>query len=126
MEPDEDIQRKLRDMHKKLPYEYHCMVPPGLINQGTHDEPKFMYNNKEYVHGKKLQEEIIKAHHEPREFGHMGVTKTLERIRRKYDFPHIKTRVKEALDKCEICARSKTNRHKLLKAIRRYGARLIL
>ncbi|KAM4065521.1 reverse transcriptase (RNA-dependent DNA polymerase) [Hirsutella rhossiliensis] len=38
--------------------------------------------------------------------------RTMERIRRIYDFPRMKKRISETIRKCELCARSKAERHK--------------
>jgi hypothetical protein len=58
------------------------------------------------------QTRLIKEIHESRLGGHMGVTKTVAQVKRHYDFPGIRKKVKEVLAACDLCRRSKPDRHR--------------
>ena len=58
------------------------------------------------------QENLIREIHESRLGGHMGITKTVARIKQHYDFPELKKRVGEVITACDLCRRSKPDRHK--------------
>jgi hypothetical protein len=59
-----------------------------------------------------LVDRVIQAHHDVPEAGHQGVTKTLERIRRKYDRKELKQHVTSYVKKCNECFLAKAARHK--------------
>lgn len=57
------------------------------------------------------EQDIIKGHHDGRLYGHPGIEKTLELIRRTYVFPKMKEKVTQYIAKCEECQRNKAERH---------------
>lgn len=59
-----------------------------------------------------LQEALVKHVHEHRLHGHPGIAKTMERLKRTYEFPKMKTVVRTVLQRCDLCARIKARRHK--------------
>jgi hypothetical protein len=50
-----------------------------------------------------LQEAIIKQHHDNPLHGHPSITRTIELIRRNYEFPNIKDKVTSFIAKCADC-----------------------
>ena len=59
-----------------------------------------------------LRFDLIKDLHGHPTAGHQGTRKTLERIKRTYDYKGIKKDVVKIINECEDCARSKAARHK--------------
>ena len=71
-----------------------------------------------------LQQKLIEESHFNKTHGHQGIDKTIERLTRTYYFPHMRKKVEEIVRKCDICRRSKADRHKpygLLKSPRTPG-----
>ena len=71
-----------------------------------------------------LQQKLIEESHSNKTHGHQGIDKMIERLTRTYYFSHIRKKVKEIIRKCDICRRSKADRHKpygLLKSLRTSG-----
>ena len=58
---------------------------------------------------KKLQEDIIKEHHDSHVAGHPGQYKTQELITRNYWWPYIQADIHKYIDGCEMCQRTKTH-----------------
>lgn len=54
-----------------------------------------------------LQEALVKHVHEHRLHGHPGITKMMERLKRTYEFPKMKTVVQTVLQRCDLCACTK-------------------
>jgi len=59
-----------------------------------------------------LVTEVIRQNHDSPTSGHVGSEKTMERITRSYTFPQLAKKVKDYVDKCDICKRIKHPRHK--------------
>ncbi|EXV01030.1 reverse transcriptase domain protein [Metarhizium robertsii] len=104
---DEDpVYKKIQQWAKKkvryadTPEE--CLTEPGTI-------PK--YHGKTWI-PPELQEECIKEMHEHPVYGHQGIRKTLDKIRRQYDFSGIKKMVEKVVNECIQCGKSKASRHK--------------
>ncbi|QLI66325.1 Transposon Tf2-12 polyprotein [Metarhizium brunneum] len=70
-----------------------------------------MYGEKIWI-PPELQEECIKEMHEHPVYGHQGIRKTLDKIRRQYDFSGIKKMVEKVVNECIQCGKSKASRHK--------------
>jgi reverse transcriptase-like protein/integrase-like protein/chromodomain-containing protein/aspartyl protease len=70
-----------------------------------------MYRNKIWL-PPPLREQTMKEFHEHPTHGHQGIRKTMERIRRRFDFPGIKEEITKIINNCTLCARSKASRHK--------------
>lgn len=62
-----------------------------------------------------LQEEVIRACHDPPESGHFCAVKTLDRIRNSFYFPKVDIKTRLYVGACEICIK-KRRPHKNLKA----------
>jgi hypothetical protein len=77
----------------------------------TKGEVFYQYKGKIYVPNG-LQHLLCKELHESPAHGHQGVTRTLERIKRNYDFPKLRQIIEEVIRTCDICQRSKASRHK--------------
>jgi hypothetical protein len=69
------------------------------------------YNGLAFVQPHRRMQ-LIKEIHESRLGGHMGVAKTIAKIKQNYDFPHLRKEVKMVVDECDMCLRSKAARHK--------------
>jgi hypothetical protein len=85
----------------------------GVILVPREDDDKFdaLYNGKRYVR-QEQQRKLIKEVHESKLGGHMGIAKTIFKVRRSYDFPGLRKRVEEVVRECDLCNRSKSARHK--------------
>ncbi|TQV89904.1 retrotransposon nucleocapsid protein [Cordyceps javanica] len=70
----------------------------------------FLYNERQYVPST-LQEQLVREIHEHPLHGHQGVGKTINRLRRSYDFPGSRKMVQQVVDKCDICRKAKAARH---------------
>ncbi len=71
---------------------------------------KIYKDEKLWVPTKELQLQIIKLKHSDPTAGHMGVQKTLDLIKRDYNWENITQLVKQFVYSCGICAMSKVNR----------------
>lgn len=60
----------------------------------------------------KCRQELVDNFHSSQIHGHQGIDKTLERITRTYYFPGIRKYVEEFIRKCDICRRTKHDRHR--------------
>jgi transposase InsO family protein len=58
-----------------------------------------------------LQQSIIESHHDDPVYGHPGIARTMELIRRNYDFPGMKDKVASYIKKCADCQRNKHSTH---------------
>jgi hypothetical protein len=79
----------------------------GLRLEGT----RLWYHDKAYVRLSN-QKELIQKIHESRLGGHMGISKTIAKVKQSYDFPGIKQATEAVLAECDLCRRSKPGRHK--------------
>lgn len=59
-----------------------------------------------------LRQKLIDECHSNKTHSHQGIDKTIERLTRTYYFPHLRKKVEEVVRKCDICRRSKSDRHK--------------
>ena len=60
-----------------------------------------------------LQQKLIEESHFNKTHSHQRIDKTTKRLTRTYYFSHMRKKVKEIVRKCDICQRSKADRHKL-------------
>jgi hypothetical protein len=58
-----------------------------------------------------LQEAIIKEHHDDPVYGHPGVARTMELIKRNYTFPNMKDKISSYIKKCADCQKNKHSTH---------------
>ena len=56
--------------------------------------------------------ELIKELHESKEWGHLGIEKTIRRISNEYSMPNVQRTVTEAIGDYLACAKNKPKRHK--------------
>ena len=63
----------------------------------------------------KIQTQILKSAHDIPASGHLGVIKTLKRIRSRFYFPKMETKVKLHIAACHVCLKKRRN-HKKLRA----------
>jgi hypothetical protein len=59
----------------------------------------------------KLQEKITREVHEEPTSGHQGIERTIERITRNYYYPGLRKTVEQVIQNCDICKRSRHERH---------------
>ena len=60
----------------------------------------------------KIRETVLKELHGSKMTGHFGREKTLARLKCRYFYPHMRKSVEDFLDKCDVCKRTKHERHK--------------
>jgi len=70
----------------------------------------FYYKDDQYV-PQDLQESLVKQIHEHKLHGHQGVYKTIQRIRRSYNFPNLREIVQRVIHECDVCNKAKASRH---------------
>lgn len=58
------------------------------------------------------KERVFRSYHDSPLGGHLGFAKTLERLRRDYNWPGLTKELKRYLSNCQTCIRSKAKRHK--------------
>jgi hypothetical protein len=59
----------------------------------------------------KLRCQLVQEQHSLPAHGHQGIAKTFERIARNYYFPGLRKQVEKVVLECDICCKSKSNRH---------------
>ncbi|RJE17341.1 to reverse transcriptase, partial [Aspergillus sclerotialis] len=69
-----------------------------------------LYHGLVYVPAK-LRNEVMQQGHDAPTSGHFGVDKTMERITRDYYWPGMWTDIRNYIRQCDICQRSKADRH---------------
>ena len=85
----------------------------------SHDVSKFKFkNNLLYFEGRLYVPEgearfrVLQARHDFPAAGHFGYNKTLELVSRDFWWPQMWKSVKDFVQSCDICSRSKTPRHR--------------
>jgi transposase InsO family protein len=58
-----------------------------------------------------LQEQVISSHHDDPLHGHPGITRTMELIKRHYEFPNMKDKVTRFIKNCVSCQQNKHSTH---------------
>jgi hypothetical protein len=58
-----------------------------------------------------MRRPLVQEQHSLPAHGHQGVTRTFERIARHYYFPGLRKQVETVVRECDICSKSKSNRH---------------
>ncbi|MDB5910846.1 MAG: pol protein, partial [Massilia sp.] len=69
-------------------------------------------HNGRIVVPESIIKDLIKDYHEHPLHGHLGITKTTEKVSRTYHFPGIRRRVQEVIHNCQPCQQNKASRHK--------------
>lgn len=59
-----------------------------------------------------LQEQLVRDIHDHPLHGHLGINKTIERVKTAHTFPSMKRIVTEVIKSCELCNKTKARRHK--------------
>ena len=72
----------------------------SLKTKNTHPDPAI-------VEPKALETEILKGTHDSPFTGHLGVTRTLDRIRKRFFWPNMRETVENYIRQCDICAKRK-------------------
>ena len=72
----------------------------SLKTKNTHPEPAI-------VVPKALETEILKGTHDSPFTGHLGVTRTLHRIRKRFFWSNMRESVENYIRQCDICAKEK-------------------
>jgi hypothetical protein len=101
-EPDEDIGRT-RVPEPSGEDGHHVPVTPAEGGSTDKDE-------RDPTHGEpgdQLKLAIFHEYHCTPWAGHQGIDKTLQKIRRKYDWPSMRSELQEYIRTCEICQRSR-------------------
>lgn len=58
-----------------------------------------------------LEQEVISSHHDDPLHGHPGITRTMELIKRHYEFPNMKDKVSKYIKQCVSCQQNKHSTH---------------
>ena len=72
----------------------------SLKTKNTHPDPAI-------VVPKALETEILKGTHDSPFTGHLGVTRTLDRIRKRFFWPNMRESVENYIRQCDICSKRK-------------------
>src|SRR5579863_665885 len=103
-----DIRTAYRDdpataVHLPEPTDPHWKLSSGLL----------LLNDCIYVpDASDLRLQVLRTKHDHPLSGHLGQNKTLELVRRDYVWPAMRTFVKDYVNTCAVCKRSKAPRHK--------------
>ena len=73
----------------------------SLKTKNTHPDPAI-------VVPKALETEILKGTHDSPFTGHLGVTRTLDRIRKRFFWPNMRKSVENYIRQCDTCVKRKT------------------
>ena len=65
----------------------------------------------------KLQKQLIREIHKYPLYGHLGIHKTLKKIKQTYQFPKIKIVVNKVLKRYDLCGKNKAKRYKLYRKL---------
>ncbi|UYV78594.1 hypothetical protein LAZ67_16002094, partial [Cordylochernes scorpioides] len=74
-----------------------------FLNQITDEEDKFIESVKKNLNGKNKKREIMKEYHNHMSNGHLGVARTMYRIKSKYFWPSMLKDVSEFVKTCHLC-----------------------
>lgn len=66
---------------------------------------------KKYIASEEERKEIIIAHYNAPQFGHLGINKTLELVQRNYIQTRMRDIVSRYISKCSSCQKNKASRH---------------
>ena len=87
-------------------HHYHKLfVRDGLLYKSL--KTKNTHPNPAIVVPKALETEILKGTHDSPFTGHLGVTRTLDRIRKRFFWPNMRESVENYIRQCDICAKRK-------------------
>src|SRR5258707_3925014 len=105
------------DISKRLPGDTFAQTVKGRIRD-QHPLPGWelwdeclWYKGRIYV-PEPLHLQLIHNHHDHPTAGHFGHRKTIDLICRSCHWPDLTRMVKQYIQSCTVCARSKANRHK--------------
>ena len=107
-----DWQNELKQAYQKdaMTRQLGKGIPEG--SKFVRDEQgMFLFQGLVYVPVTK-RKKVIETHHDTREAGHRGVEGTIERISRNYWFPKMRKMVAQHVQNCNLCSKSKAERHK--------------
>jgi hypothetical protein len=74
-----------------------------MVVQGEHHIPSQV--------PEELEEEVISSHHDDPLHGHPGITRTMELIKRHYEFPNMRDKVSKFIKNCVSCQQNKHSTH---------------
>ncbi len=66
----------------------------------------------------RCRQKVIDDHHKSMIHEHQSSNKTIERISRTYYFPKMRKQVEDIIRKCDVCIRTKHNRHKFYELLK--------
>ena len=82
-------------------------IRDGLLVRSFGGDKKH-YPNPVVVVPPALTEEVLKDMHDSPFSGHLGITRTIDRIRHRFYWPRMRESVEEYINHCTICAQRKT------------------
>ena len=84
----------------------------AAIKEGSLDYKDGYLWFKDRIHlPTKIRKTVLEELHSSKVCGHFGREKTLARLKCRYFYPHIRKSVEEFIDKCDVCKRTKHERH---------------
>lgn len=109
VEKDDTLLKEIKDAtgKDKVTKEWFEKQPEGItIHEGI-----IHFEGLVYV-PTNLRQKVVEQHHDPRIYGHPGVGKTMEHVRRNYYFPGMRKSVEKHIAVCIECNQNKHARHK--------------
>ncbi|KAA8632751.1 hypothetical protein SMACR_01061 [Sordaria macrospora] len=103
-EPDDWIERIMDAQHEADDEEIKKHFATSI-------EP-WMHNGKLWVPPRLRKELVRDVHESPEEGGHAGIARTIARLQETFGFAKMKDVVTKVLHECEVCHKTKANRHK--------------
>jgi hypothetical protein len=101
----------------KKSYQEHP-IAKRILNDDPNRPEKFsvqdgiiLFDELFYVPTKKLQQQLIRQHHDTLAHGHLGIDRTQELITKTYFWPQMRQQIEQYIKTCDPCCRNKPNRH---------------
>ena len=115
--PGEELETLIRDAYMKddectrALEETQVLGGPTLFS--ANDKGLLLYRGLIYIpDNREVRLRLLNLHHNAALAGHPGQRRTLELIQRNYYFPQMRAYVEAYVSSCDVCARSKAERHK--------------
>ena len=109
----EHLHENIRDSYASDPITAAQLPKPTDPKWTLSNEGLLLYNDRIYVpETNDLRLKVLIHKHDHPISGHLGQNKTLDLIRRDYVWPNMRSFVKDYVNSCTTCKRTKTPRHK--------------
>lgn len=111
MEGQEPVQRNILKANPDGSLSANTKEFNSIVRVLQDTEEQFPIEHGKYQVPKDRVQECIRQHHDGSEYGHPGVTKTMELVRRSFAFPQMRQRIVQYIKRCPDCQRNKASRH---------------